>query len=139
MTRAKNNLTIHYDGYYLDNIIVQDMKKVVVDEVYPPPDEFAMQLTHRDVWLGYFELNQDLVCRLTSGDALAVNSQYCCNSRGTPVLKFSKQRKEIIDGIKQKNYVPKSAKIKFIVYWKGEEMEKEIRIILPELYFKRNA
>jgi ATP-dependent DNA helicase RecQ len=93
-------------------------------------------MTHKDVVLSYFEDRQDLVSQLTGGDALAINSEYCCNARGTPVLKFSKQRKEIIDGIKRKNYIPKTAKIKFIVYWKGEEMEKEIRIILPEIYFE---
>ena len=137
MTRAKTNLTIHYDGKYLDNIITENLKKMIVGAVYPPPSEFAMQLTHQDVWLSYFEAHQDLVSRLTTGDSLSINSEYCCNARGAPVLRFSKQRKEIIDGIKQKNYVPKTAKIRFIVYWKGKEMDKEIRIILPEIYFEK--
>jgi ATP-dependent DNA helicase RecQ len=59
------------------------------------------------------------------------------NSKGQPVLKFSKKLIKQIDAMKQKNYVPKLAKIRFIVYWQKENSEYEIRIVLPELYFER--
>ena len=39
--------------------------------------------------------------------------------------------------MKQKNYKPKTAKVKFIVYWQKENTDQEIRIILPEIYFER--
>jgi hypothetical protein len=39
--------------------------------------------------------------------------------------------------MKQKQYLPKAAKIRFIVYWRKENSEQEIRIVLPELYFER--
>jgi len=42
-----------------------------------------------------------------------------------------------IENIKQKNYVLKKAKIRFIVYWQKEDSEYEIRIILPEVYFEK--
>ena len=45
-----------------------------------------------------------------------------------------------IDGLRQKNYVPTSANIRFIVYWKKKDSsEDEIKIILPELYFERKT
>lgn len=39
--------------------------------------------------------------------------------------------------MEQKNYVPRKNKIRFIVYWKKEDSEYEIRIILPDLYFEK--
>jgi len=139
MTRAKNNLTIHYDGNYLETITTRNLRRLFINEIYLPPNEFAMQLTHNNVWLSHSTHYQAWISQLNSGDELRINGASCCNSKGIPVLRFSKQRKETIDGIKQKNYVPKTAKIRFIVYWKGDDMEKEIRILLPELYFERVA
>ncbi len=37
----------------------------------------------------------------------------------------------------EKGYMPKTAKIRFIVYWQKEGSEYEVRIVLPELYFER--
>ncbi|AFV03474.1 hypothetical protein UNSWDHB_310 [Dehalobacter sp. UNSWDHB] len=34
-------------------------------------------------------------------------------------------------------YLPNTAKIRFIVYWKKENADSEIRIALPELYFEK--
>ena len=39
--------------------------------------------------------------------------------------------------MKTKNYELKSAKVNFIVYWKKEETEQEVKIILPELHFEK--
>jgi ATP-dependent DNA helicase RecQ len=137
MTRAKNNLTIHYDGSYLETITADDLRRVSVEEIYPPPNEFAMQMTHKDVALSYFTNCQPWISQLNSGDELRINGASCLNLKGIPVLKFSKQRRETIEGLKRKNYIPKKARIRFIVYWKGEDMEKEIKILLPELHFER--
>lgn len=137
LTRAKNSLTIHYDGNYLDSITTEDLKRIVVQESYPPPRQSAMQLTHKDVWLDYFASCQPSISQLNSGDKLTISGEFCCNLKGIPVLKFSKERRDQIEVLKQKGYLPKTAKIRFIVYWKGENLDKEIEIILPELYFER--
>jgi len=39
--------------------------------------------------------------------------------------------------MKENNYELKSAKVNFIVYWQKEGEEKEVKIILPELYFEK--
>jgi ATP-dependent DNA helicase RecQ len=44
---------------------------------------------------------------------------------------------EQIETMKEYGYVPKKARIGFIVYWKKENTENEIRIILPEIHFER--
>ncbi|MHB8077301.1 hypothetical protein [Desulfosporosinus fructosivorans] len=49
------------------------------------------------------------------------------------IAQFLKQ----IESMRHKNYVPKTAKIRFIVYWQKENTEREVRIVLPELYFEK--
>ncbi|MEL7568039.1 MAG: ATP-dependent helicase [Dehalobacterium sp.] len=137
MTRAKCSLIIHYTGNYLDFLKTEDMKRVYDQEIYLSPCQLAMQLTFKDVWLDYFLPCQHLIIRLNSGDELAVEGDCCLNAKGQPVLKFSKQFKNQIEFIKQKNYIPQIAKVRFIIFWQKENFDQEIRIILPELYFER--
>ncbi|WP_205943756.1 hypothetical protein [Pedobacter aquae] len=59
----------------------------------------------------------------------------CLDEKEKSVLKFSRQFVVQIENMKEKNYVLKSAKVNFIVYWKKEESEQETKIILPELVF----
>jgi len=137
MTRAKRNLTIHYNGNYLDFIKAGDLKIIDDSKGYLPPCQLAMQLSFKDVWLDFFLSCQNLISQLNSGDVLTVDGDCCRNSKGQAVLRFSKQLIKQIEVMKQKNYVPKTAKVRFIVYWQKENSEYEIRIILPELYFER--
>ena len=78
-----------------------------------------------------------MVSQLNSGDELTIDRDCCRNSKGQAVLKFSRQLIKKIEEWKQKNNVPKTAKVRFIVYWHKENAEHEIRIVLPELYFER--
>jgi ATP-dependent DNA helicase RecQ len=145
MTRAKRSLTIHYNGNYLDSLKtgdiaedpIEDLMIVNDSQTYAPPGQLAMQLTYKDVWLDSFFSSQSLISQLNSGDVLAVDGTCCRNSKRQVVLRFSKQLINQIEAMKQKQYLPKTAKIRFIVYWRKENLEQEIRIILPELYFER--
>lgn len=137
MTRAKRTLNIHYNGNYLDFIKTEGMIRVQDRQIYLPPCQLAMQLSFKDVWLDYFFSCQYLVKQLNSGDELIFDGEVCRNLKGQVILKFSKQFINQIESMKQKNYRPKSGKIKLIVYWLKENTEREIRIVLPELYFER--
>jgi len=137
MTRAKRNLTIHCNRNYFDSIKTENFEIVNDDKVYSPPKQLAMQLGYKDVWLDFFLSSQPAIAQLSSGDELSVYEDRCLNSRGQTVLRFSKHFMGKIDDMMQKNYVPKKAKIRFIVYWRREDSEYEIRIILPELYFEK--
>jgi ATP-dependent DNA helicase RecQ len=139
MTRAKNNLTIHTNGHYLDDIQTEQLEKVIDTNEYLPPDQLVMQLTHRDVWLSYFENKQNLVSELKSGDSLSVEGDDCFNSDGVSVLKFSKQYREQIEKMSEANYEIIKARVHFIVYWLDEEKQKEIKVILPIIYFKKTT
>ena len=138
MTRAKRNLTIHLDSDFLDNISAENLERVEDVEIYLPPNELVVHLAHKDVWLDYFINKQHLVSQLTSGDVLTLNGDEGLNSRGQPVLKFSKQYIKQIELMKEKNYELKSAKVNFIVYWLKEGAEQEIKVVLPVLYFEKN-
>lgn len=137
MTRAKQNLTIHFNSNFMDPISVKNIERIEDRETYLPLNEVVMHLTHRNVWLGYFAGKQYLISKLTSGDDLTVNSDGGLDLNGQTILKFSRKfmRKEMKD-MQEKGYELKHAKVNFIVYWEDED-KQEIKIILPELYFER--
>jgi len=138
MTRAKQNLTVHLNSNFLDNLTAENLKRVEDNEIYLPPNEIVMHLTYKDVWLDYFINRQYLISQLTCGDTLTVNGAECLNSSGQSVLKFSQSFVTQIEAMKARNYELKSSKVNFIVYWLKEGTEKEAKIILPELYFERS-
>ena len=137
LTRAKRNLFIHYNGSYLESIRVDKLEKEYDGAIHLMPDQLAMQLSFKDVWLDYFMHCQRLIAELKSGDELVVDGDGCVNAKGKQVLKFSKQFISRIEYMKQRNYVPRTAVINFIVYWQKENAEGETMIILPQVYFVR--
>lgn len=96
-----------------------------------------MHLTYKDVWLDYFRNKQYLVSQFINGDILILKGDECLNSKGQSVLKFSSQFVNQIELLRQRNYELKGVKVNFIVYWQKEGTEKEVKIILPELYFEK--
>jgi ATP-dependent DNA helicase RecQ len=137
MTRAKQNLTIHLNGNYLDNITAENLERIEEREIYLPPNEMAMHLTYKDVWLDYFINKQYFISSMISGDSLTINGDELLNSNGKSLLKFSKQFLNKIESLKQSGYFPEKTKINFILFWKKEDSEQEIKIILPEVYFRK--
>lgn len=137
MTRAKQNLTVHLNSNFLDNLTAENLERVDDREIYLPPNEIVMHLTFKDVWLDYFINKQHLISQLTSGDNLTLNVDECLNSKGQSVLKFSQQFVKQIETMKERNYELKSAKVNFIIYWLKEGAQHEVKIVLPELYFER--
>lgn len=137
MTRAKQNLTVHLNSNFLDNLSAENIERIEDSEVYLPPIELAMHLTYKDVWLDYFVNRQHLISQLMSGDVLTLNSDECLNLNGQSVLKFSQHFQRQIESLKEKNYLLKSVKVNFIVLWLKEGAEHEAKIILPGLYFEK--
>ena len=137
MTRAKTNLTIHLNSNIFNNITADNLERIENREIHLQPNELAMHLSLKDVWLDYFITRQHLISQLKSGDRLTVKDDECLDNKGKSVLKFSKQFVGQIESMKTKNYELKSAKVNFVVYWKKEDTEQEVKIILPELYFER--
>lgn len=97
MTRAKNNLSVHFDNA---DIFTDEVSRAVMvgdDSVYGSPEEVLMQLSHRDVVLDMFKGNQNLLRSLHSGTRLELDGDYLSaeidGCRRT-VLKFSASFRE---------------------------------------------
>jgi ATP-dependent DNA helicase RecQ len=137
MTRAKQNLTIHLNSGFLDHLSAANPDRISDNEIYLPPKDLVMHLTHENVNLGYFEYVQHRMRNILPGDSLFLAGDGCTNSNGELVLKFSKKFLDTIEIRKQNGYVLNSVKVNFIVYWLNEETQHEVKIILPELCFEK--
>jgi ATP-dependent DNA helicase RecQ len=139
MTRAKKNLAVHLNSNFLDTVSAENVERYEDNTIYPPPNEVAIHLTFKDVWLDYFINKQKFVSQLKSGDTLVLSGNECLNSKGQSVLKYSQQFIKQIDAMKKMNYKLKSVKVNFVIYWQKEGTATEVKIILPEVYFEKET
>jgi ATP-dependent DNA helicase RecQ len=127
MTRAKKLLHIHYNNYSpLQNL---PAVKIVQNNIeYQPVNRISIFLTLRDVNLSHFKdkHKQKEIDSLSGNENLPIN-----------ISIFSAKFKERISELKNKGYGIKEMKVNFVVYWKGEDMSEEIKIILPKVVFER--
>lgn len=137
MTRAKQKLTIHMNGNYLDKLKTDELERIENIDAFQPPSGLAIQLAHKDLNLGYFEYVQKRVNALTSGDSITISDDGCKNEKGELVLKFSKKFLDRLVEIKNNGFELKEAKVNFIVYWTDEDKKIEVKIVLPELNFEK--
>jgi len=137
MTRAKSKLIIHLNGNYLDKLKTEELERVENYNTFQPPSGLALHLSHKDLNLGYFEFIQKRVNALTSGDSITISDEDCKNEKGELVLKFSKKFIDRLSDIKKSGFELKEGKVNLIVHWKAEDMEQEVKIILPELQFEK--
>ena len=133
VTRAKNNLSIHYNGDYLKGITAKELIHNNDTNDYPEPEQITLQLTHKDVYLGFFENAQAEISNLFSGSILNIGLEELRNNFDKPVLKFSKKFSEELSEKLRRGYKLKGAKVNFKVYWLNAKTGNEIQIILPEI------
>ncbi len=137
MTRAKQNLVIHLNGNYLDNLSCQNIRRTKDNFQYKPSGLVVIHLTHKDIWLDFFMSRQYLISGIKSGDSLTVSNDGCSDINGNSLVKFSKNFKDKIIDYDNKGYRLAEAKVNYVLYWYKEDLDKEFRIILPELKFIR--
>ena len=147
MTRAKNNLSVHFDSGNIFTDAVSRSVMVNDSSVYGTPEEILVQLSHRDVVLDMFKSNQSLLQGLYSGTALELDGDTLfvrldgCRRR---ILKFSASFRDRLEKMAAKGYSPVEARVRFQVFWRydesvGESQEqehKEVLIILPDLILR---
>ena len=139
LTRAKNNLYIHTCTSSLASVKASGLQNLKNMRQYLPSGERTLLLTLKDVWLSDFSSRQSLVSALMSGDRLYADANGCRDSAGKTVLKFSNGFKSRLADFRNKGYSVEEAKVNFVVWWKGDGMDKEIRIVLPELHLVNHA
>ena len=135
MTRAKNTLSIHYNGHYLENLYADEIEQRIDETNYTLPTMLTEYLTLKDVNLGYFKFAQNRIKGLKSGGTLQLVPEGCSNANGDLILKFSHAYQDKLMQLATKGLKPSKAKIDFMVYWKGDEEKEEVVTVLPEISF----
>ena len=142
MTRAKSNLYIHTNTTLFDKYRVNGVEHMVDGVEYGEPAEIMLQTTHKDVVLDFFKNKKEIIFNLRSGTKLKLDDVYLVaelNGRDVRVAKLSKAFVETLEKLKDKGYSPKSAEVRFVVAWKGEEDTEETPIILADICFERSV
>lgn len=140
ITRAKSKLYIHYNNNIFDGFEIPHIQKFTDKNIYPMPVEITVQLTHRDVYLGFFYDKKNLILNLRIGMGLipTANGMSINTPKGTvEILRYSKRFSEKIKNLSQRGYIPVMGKIRFIVAWKNKDDGEEYAVILPDIYFRR--
>ncbi|MDT3401861.1 RecQ family ATP-dependent DNA helicase [Mucilaginibacter terrae] len=137
ITRAKQNLCIHTNSNYFDNISTHNLAFTKHSEPNPLPSQMAMHLTHKDVWLDYFNNTQTYLSNLTAGSNLIISGDECLTTDRKPVLKFSTEFLNRLKNFESKGYKPVNAVVNFVLHWQAENAQHEIKIVLPELYLQK--
>ncbi|HZK01502.1 MAG TPA: ATP-dependent helicase, partial [Anaerovoracaceae bacterium] len=136
LTRAKNDLTIFCNGNFFEKFVSAGVKYKKVEETYPEPTEFIVQLAFKDAYLNQFFTCQKSIDRLSSGMTLQVDDIGCYDRDNNMVLRFSRRFFGEMERIRAKNFYPTAAKIRHIVYWKKDGIDREIKILLVDVFFK---
>ena len=124
MTRAKNRLFIHTNGKLFNNTNID--KFTIDSNTYSMPEEVVLQLSHKDVYLGFFKERKKEILSLRSGDTLNYNDTIFYNTTtNTPIAKLSKNMQVVIEDWHNKGYNIKSASVRFVVAWKPKDAPKE--------------
>ena len=73
---------------------------------------------------------------MVAGDELLVKEGGLFNG-SVQVLRLSAKFMEQMAVLKSKGYAPSIATIRHMVFWRDEELDKEIKIILPNIEFAK--
>lgn len=140
ITRAKHRLFIHTTSSLFDRIQVD--KKTFDQHTYDMPDEIVLQLSHKDVNLGFFKTRKKDILALRAGNILHYANNYLYNPKtNLPVAQLSQKMQAEILLWSEKGYEISSATIRFIVAWRPKDApkeEKEHAVILADLSLSKS-
>ena len=139
MTRAKRTLAIHTNGNLFDSL--KSAQHLYDAQAYDEPNEIVLQLSHKDVNLGFSKPHKDAILCLRSGMPLTYHDHcLCLPSTGRDIAQVSIKMKEKLGKWELKGYKVTAARIRFIVAWKSKDAprdEKESAIVLADLVMKK--
>ena len=125
-TRARQSLTIHACGALGDFLRMEEQPEMQslsgftveqAEEPVPSPEQLLIQMSFRDVQLGYFDFVQKRLSRLRSGDALQVDADGCLDRFGSRVVKFSKKALADLETWRARGYAPIRATVNHMIFW----------------------
>lgn len=135
MTRAKNRLFIHTNGDCFNHLSAD--RYYTDQRQYGMPEEIVLQLSHKDVNLGFFKERKQEVLTLRGGDSLVYSDFFLYSPlTGKPVAKLSSKMQGTLSEWEERGYKVKSASVRFIVAWKPKEAQRnepETAVLLADL------
>lgn len=138
MTRARKDLYIYYNNKDFDRFITGSVRARVDSTLYDRPGEILMQLSHKDVHLGFFKDKKNTIQRILCGAKLLTSSSGLLavqDGKAMQVVHFSKKFLEEIERHKRQGYVMENASVRYVVGWTDTSDGQEYPIILPDVYF----
>ncbi|MDE7379344.1 MAG: RecQ family ATP-dependent DNA helicase [Paraprevotella sp.] len=140
ITRAKQRLFIHTNSSIYDKLPTD--KKTIDQNLYEMPDEVVLQLSHKDVNLGFFKTQKKEILALRAGEHLRFDTNYLYSEKtNIPVCQFSHKMQTELCSWKKQNYHVTNATIRFIVAWRPKNTskeEKEYAVLLADLKLNKN-
>ena len=135
ITRAKERLFIHTNGDCFKNLSAN--LYLIDQQQYDMPEEITLQLSHKDINLGFFKERKQEVLALRGGDSLNYNNFFLySSSTDKPIAKLSSRMQSILTEWEQRGYKVKSASVRFVVAWKPKDAPKnepETAVLLADL------
>jgi len=154
LTRAKNNLSIHCSVDCFDGLRIEGVTKNLDENQYQEPVEIVVPISHNGVTLSAFYYYRNDIAKLRSGGSLEIKKElvdysdgrkadkyFCYSNDGKRVVQFSETTCKRIEEMVARGYLPRSAFIRNIVWWKQKEKDgkeyPECKIILPDILFAK--
>ncbi|MFW5612657.1 MAG: UvrD-helicase domain-containing protein, partial [Prevotella pectinovora] len=135
MTRARQRLFIHTCSALFDRLPADH--RMVDQHPYEMPEEIVLQLSHKDVNLGFFKTRKKEILALRAGEQLRFDSNYLYSLRANvPVAQLSKRMQADLCVWAEKGYEVSSSTIRFIVAWRPKDVpkrEEEHAVLLVDL------
>jgi ATP-dependent DNA helicase RecQ len=141
MTRAKSELYIFYNNKDFDKYITPNVRIKVDNKIYPSPNKIRIQLSHKDVNLGFFIDKKEIIGRMISGAKLEPNGNILCitnpNGNKIQVVRFSQKFIDELESYKKQGYAMTGAAVRFVVGWLNTADEQVYPIILPDVVLEK--
>ena len=135
ITRAKNRLFIHTNGDCFNHLSANQY--LIDQQHYDMPEEIILQLSHKDVYLGFFKERKQEVLALRGGDSLIYNDFFLYSSSADkPIARLSLKMQDTLSEWEERGYKVKSASVRFVVAWKPKDAPKdetETAVLLADL------
>lgn len=138
LTRAKKRLFIHTDSPLFDRLGADEL--TVDRQEYDMPAEIVLQLSHKDVNLGFFKRRKNEILALRAGQTLKFDNNYLYDDRDVAVAQMSQKMQDELLRWSEKGYKVSSAVIRFIVAWRPKNAPREEddhAVLLADLYLMK--
>lgn len=147
-SRAKKSLHIHSNVNFYDNIEANYLNKIDYEGELAEPFQYEMILSLKDVSLSSqnYPTPLKILSSIKTGDKLQLDEKSFGEDRVPGLRKeekgnlllFSKNFiKERYNPMLLRGYKLTDARVEYIVFWYDKDNDKELKIVLPRLRFKK--